>query len=219
MLFAMLIILFDYGTFDSFFLTVQASTFSNLREMVVWLAFFAAFATKIPIFPLYIWLPEAHVEATTSGSIILAALLLKIGTYGLIRFSLTIMPVASLLFTPLIMTGGLLAIVFTSFTSTRQLDLKKLLAYVSIVHMNALIIGLLSSNLTAAAGAIIMFICHGFVSSGLFLFVGQLYDRFYTRNIKYLREKHAIFTFYYRLVMSQSFLPSRDRCSFIRYSR
>jgi NADH-ubiquinone oxidoreductase chain 4 len=119
--------------------------------MVVWLAFFAAFATKIPIFPLYIWLPEAHVEATTSGSIILAALLLKIGTYGLIRFSLTIMPVASLLFTPLIMTGGLLAIVFTSFTSTRQLDLKKLLAYVSIVHMNALIIGLLSSNLTAAA--------------------------------------------------------------------
>jgi NADH-ubiquinone oxidoreductase chain 4 len=85
------------------------------------------------------------------------------------------------------MTGGLLAIVFTSFTSTRQLDLKKLLAYVSIVHMNLLIIGLLSSNLTAIAGSIIMFICHGFVSSGLFLFVGQLYDRFYTRNIKYLR--------------------------------
>jgi NADH:ubiquinone oxidoreductase subunit 4 (subunit M) len=132
-------------------------------------------------------LPEAHVEAPTSGSVILAALLLKIGTYGFLRFVLTMMPVASNQLIPLILTLALVAIVFTSFTTSRQVDLKKILAYASIGHMNLLVVGLLSSNLTAIAGSILMHLSHGFVSAGLFIFVGQLVDRFYTRNIKYLR--------------------------------
>jgi len=155
--------------------------------MIIWLCFLAAFATKIPMFPLHIWLPEAHVEASTTGSVILAALLLKLGTYGFLRWVLTMMPVASHQLIPLILTFALVAIVFTSFTTSRQVDLKKILAYSSCGHMNLLIVGLLSSNLTAIAGSIIMHISHGFVSAGLFIFVGQLYERFYTRNIKYLR--------------------------------
>lgn len=185
MLIAMWMIFYDSGTFCYFFLS--CGTFSHLREIVVWFALVAAFATKIPMFPLHIWLPEAHVEAPTTGSVILAALLLKLGTYGLIRWLLPIMPVASHQLIPFILTFALLAIVFTSVTASRQVDLKKILAYASCGHMNLLIIGLFSSNLTAIAGALIMHLSHGFVAAGLFIFIGHLADRFYTRNIKYLR--------------------------------
>lgn len=147
MLAALLMIFYDSATFCYFFLSGCCG--STLREMVVWLAFAAALVTKIPIFPLHIWLPEAHVEAPPTGSVILAALLLKLGTYGFLRFVLTMMPVASHQFLPAIWTVALIAIVFTSFTTLRQVDLKKILAYASIGHMNLLVIGLLSDNLTA----------------------------------------------------------------------
>ena len=135
--------------------------------------------------PAHIWLPEAHVEAPTAGSVILAGILLKLGIYGILRFSLPLFPLASYFFTPLVYTLALMGIVFASFTAIRQLDLKRIIAYSSVAHMNVVVIGLFSFNLLGFEGAIIQCISHGFVSSALFLIVGVIYDRYHTRIIKY----------------------------------
>uniref|UniRef100_UPI0031F424D8 NADH dehydrogenase subunit 4L n=1 Tax=Zygnema cf. cylindricum TaxID=3142258 RepID=UPI0031F424D8 len=183
MLLAILLIWFQTGTTDvQLLLTTE---FSERRQILLWLAFFASFAVKVPMVPVHIWLPEAHVEAPTAGSVILAGILLKLGTYGLLRFSIPMFPEASLYFTPFIYTLSVIAILYTSCTTIRQIDLKKIIAYSSVAHMNFVTIGLFSLNMQGIEGSILLMLSHGLVSSALFLCVGALYDRHKTRLVKY----------------------------------
>nr|AIY34294.1 NADH-ubiquinone oxidoreductase chain 4 [Grateloupia taiwanensis] len=159
--------------------------FSEFKQILLWLAFFASFAVKIPMIPFHIWLPEAHAEAPTAGSVILAGILLKLGGYGFLRFSLPMFPSASIYFTPLIFTLSLIAIIYASLTTLRQVDLKKIIAYSSVSHMGFVTIGIFSLNIQGIEGSILLMLSHGLVSSALFLCVGILYDRYKTRIIKY----------------------------------
>jgi NADH-quinone oxidoreductase subunit M len=149
------------------------------------LAFFLSFAVKIPMIPFHIWLPEAHAEAPTAGSVILAGILLKLGGYGFLRFSLPMFPKATIYFTPLIFTLSLIAIIYGSLTTLRQIDLKKIIAYSSVSHMGFVTLGIFSLNLQGIEGSIILMLGHGLVSSALFLCIGILYDRYKTRILKY----------------------------------
>lgn len=185
-LFMLLGIIYIYlitGTFSIEYLLNYS--FNSYDQYILWLAFFLSFASKIPIFPLHIWLPEAHVEAPTVGSVILAGILLKLGVYGLIRFNLCFFPVASLFFTPLIYSLCTLGVLYASFTAIRQLDLKRIIAYSSIAHMNLIVIGIFSFNFLGFEGALFQSISHGFVSSALFFLIGILYSRYHTRSLYY----------------------------------
>ena len=135
--------------------------------------------------PLHIWLPEAHVEAPTAGSVLLAGILLKLGTYGLLRFLIPIFPFGTTYYLPFIYTFCIIAILYGSFTTLRQIDLKKIIAYSSIVHMNFALIGLFSLNIEGIQGSIYLMLSHGIVSGALFLCIGCLYDRYHTRILKY----------------------------------
>ena len=135
--------------------------------------------------PVHLWLPEAHVEAPTSGSVILAGILLKLGTYGFIRFSLPLFPKACFFFTPLIYTISCVGIVYTSFTAIRQTDFKRIIAYTSIAHMNLVILGIFSFTNIGLEGAIMQSLSHGFVASALFIIIGVIYDRYRTRIVQY----------------------------------
>ncbi|GKA10592.1 NADH dehydrogenase subunit 4 [Tanacetum coccineum] len=139
----------------------------------------------MPMVPVHIWLPEAHVEAPTAGSVILAGILLKLGTYGYLRFSIPMFPEATLCFTPFIYTLSASAIIYTSLTTLRQIDLKKIIAYSSVAHMNLVTIGMFSLNIQGIGGSILLMLSHGLVSSALFLCVGVLYDRHKTRLVRY----------------------------------
>jgi len=159
--------------------------FSFYEQRFIWLAFFASFASKVPMIPVHIWLPEAHVEAPTAGSVVLAGILLKLGSYGFLRFSLPLLPEASLYFTPFIFALSIVGVVYASLTAMRQTDLKRIIAYTSVAHMNLVMIGLFSFNIVGLEGAILQSLSHGFVSSALFLIVGVIYDRHHTRMVKY----------------------------------
>jgi proton-translocating NADH-quinone oxidoreductase chain M len=135
--------------------------------------------------PVHLWLPEAHVEAPTGGSVILAGILLKLGTYGFLRFSLPLFPQASFFFTPLVYTIAVIGIIYTSFTAIRQTDFKRIIAYTSIAHMNLVILGIFSFNNIGIDGAILQSLSHGFVASALFLVIGVVYDRYRTRLVQY----------------------------------
>jgi len=135
--------------------------------------------------PVHIWLPEAHVEAPTAGSVVLAGILLKLGSYGFLRFSLPLLPEASLYFTPFIFALSILGVIYPSLTAIRQTDLKRIIAYTSVAHMNLVMIGLFSFNAVGLEGAILQSLSHGFVSSALFLLIGVVYDRHHTRMVKY----------------------------------
>jgi len=183
MLLAILFIYFQTGTTDlQVLLTVD---FSEKRQILLWLAFFASFAVKVPMVPVHIWLPEAHVEAPTAGSVILAGILLKLGTYGFLRFSLPLFPLATVYFTPAVYTLSILGIIYASLTTLRQIDLKKIIAYSSVAHMGYVTLGLFSLNFQGIEGAILLMLSHGLVASALFLCVGILYDRHKTRLVKY----------------------------------
>nr|AKJ25710.1 NADH dehydrogenase subunit 4 [Geranium endressii] len=183
MLLAILFILLQTGTTDlQILLTTE---FSERRQIFLWIAFFASFAVKVPMVPVHIWLPEAHVEAPTAGSVILAGILLKLGTYGFLRFSIPMFPEATLFFTPFIYTLSAIAIIYTSLTTLRQVDLKKIIAYSSVAHMNLVTIGMFSLNIQGIGGSILLMLSHGLVSSALFLCVGVLYDRHKTRLVRY----------------------------------
>jgi len=148
-----------------------------------WLAFFSSFAVKMPMWPLHTWLPDAHVEAPTAGSVILAAILLKMGGYGFIRFSLGLFPLASDYFTPLIFILSIIAIIYTSLVALMQEDMKKLIAYSSVAHMGFVTIGIFSLTKQGLEGSIIQMMSHGLISAALFLCVGVLYDRYHSRMI------------------------------------
>lgn len=183
MLLSILYVYFRVGTTD--YETLLAYNFTFNEQRFIWLAFFASFASKVPMLPVHIWLPEAHVEAPTAGSVILAGILLKLGSYGFIRFSLPLFPEASLYFTPFIFTLSVIGILYSSLTAIRQTDLKRIVAYTSVAHMNLVVIGLFSFNVIGLEGAILQSLSHGFVSSALFLLIGVLYDRHHTKMVKY----------------------------------
>merc|ERR1712093_353182 len=163
MLLAILRIYFEAGTTD--YQALLTTEFSFDRQRILWLAFFASFASKVPMVPVHIWLPEAHVEAPTAGSVVLAGILLKLGSYGFLRFSLPIFPEASYFFTPLVYTLSIVGVIYTSLTAIRQTDLKRIIAYTSVAHMNLVVMGLFCFNTVGLEGAIIQSISHGFVST------------------------------------------------------
>jgi NADH-quinone oxidoreductase subunit M len=149
----------------------------------VWLAFFASFAVKLPMWPVHTWLPDAHVEAPTAGSVILAGILLKMGGYGFLRFSLPMFPLASQDFAPLVFALSVVAIIYTSLVALAQEDVKKLIAYSSVAHMGFVTMGVFSFSVQGVDGAIFQMLSHGLVSAALFLCVGVVYDRMHTREI------------------------------------
>ncbi|WP_417483357.1 NADH-quinone oxidoreductase subunit M [Maricaulis sp.] len=183
MLVAMIYMFLQAGTTD---ITVLLETsFAPQAQTWLWLAFFASFAVKMPMWPVHTWLPDAHVQAPTAGSVILAGVLLKMGGYGFLRFSLPMFPDASSYFAPMVFVLSLIAIVYTSLVAFRQTDIKKLIAYSSIAHMGFVTLGLFSMNMLGVQGAIFQMISHGFISSALFLCVGVIYDRMHTREIAF----------------------------------
>jgi NADH-quinone oxidoreductase subunit M len=160
-----------------------AHDFPVAMQTWLWLAFFASFAVKVPMWPVHTWLPDAHVEAPTAGSVILAGVLLKMGGYGFLRFSIPMFPEATEALTPLIYTLSVVAIIYTSLVALAQEDMKKLIAYSSVAHMGFVTIGLFTLNRQGIEGALFQMISHGLVSGALFLCVGVVYDRLHTRDI------------------------------------
>ena len=159
--------------------------FSSGVQTWLWLAFFASFAVKMPMWPVHTWLPDAHVEAPTAGSVILAGILLKMGGYGFMRFSLPMFPHASAQFAPTVFALSAIAIVYTSLVAYRQTDMKKLIAYSSVAHMGFVTMGIFSGTLQGEQGALFQMLSHGVISGALFLCVGVVYDRMHTREIAF----------------------------------
>ena len=155
-------------------------------QVLLFLAFLAAFAVKIPMWPFHTWLPDAHVQAPTAGSVILAGVLLKLGAYGLLRFNLPLFPEAVALLGPYLMWAGAIAVVYAALVAWVQTDIKKLIAYSSVSHMGVVTLGLFSGTETGLHGALLIMINHGIVSAGLFLVIGVMYDRLHTREMKNL---------------------------------
>ncbi|MFN4153708.1 MAG: NADH-quinone oxidoreductase subunit M [Paracoccaceae bacterium] len=193
MLVAMIAMYWDAGTTDIPTLlrhNFSSDTFSLFGVPVVgglqtmlFLAFFASFAVKMPMWPVHTWLPDAHVQAPTAGSVVLAAILLKMGGYGFLRFSLPMFPIGSDLLSPLVLWMSAIAIVYTSLVALAQSDMKKLIAYSSVAHMGYVTMGIFAANQQGVDGAIFQMISHGFISGALFLCVGVIYDRMHTREI------------------------------------
>ena len=163
--------------------TLMQANFPRDMQWWLWLAFFASFAVKMPMWPVHTWLPDAHVQAPTAGSVVLAAILLKMGGYGFLRFSLPMFPVASDMFAPFVFWLSAIAIVYTSLVALAQSDMKKLIAYSSVAHMGYVTMGIFAANQQGIDGAIFQMLSHGFISGALFLCVGVIYDRMHTREI------------------------------------
>lgn len=184
-LFAIFLILLEKQSTNFYYLFYNTVPFTKDKQIILWFLFFVGLAVKIPIFPLHIWLPEAHVEASTEGSIILASLLLKLGGYGFLRTSLPLCPNATLYYLPIIYTFCIFGIIFCSFIALRQNDLKKIIAYSSVAHMNVAVLGIFSINIQGLQGSIFLMVGHALASSGLFFLIGCLYDRYKTRLLNY----------------------------------
>ena len=182
MLLAIMAMYWQAGTTD--IPTLMTFKFPKDMQWWLWLAFFASFAVKLPMWPVHTWLPDAHVEAPTGGSVILAAILLKMGGYGFLRFSLPMFPLASQELAPLVFTLSVVAVVYTSLVALAQEDVKKLIAYSSVAHMGFVTMGIFTFNAQGIDGAIFQMLSHGLVSAALFLCVGIVYDRMHTREIK-----------------------------------
>ncbi len=183
MLLAIMAMFWQAGTTDIPTLLVRENGFPPQMQTWLWLAFFASFAVKMPMWPVHTWLPDAHVEAPTAGSVVLAAILLKMGGYGFLRFSLPMFPDASLYFQPLVFVLSVVAIVYTSLVALMQEDIKKLIAYSSVAHMGFVTMGIFAMNPEGIQGGIFQMLSHGLVSGALFLCVGVIYDRMHTREI------------------------------------
>ncbi len=182
MLLAILAIYFTAGTSD--IPTLLTTRLPADLQFWLWLAFFASFAVKVPMWPVHTWLPDAHVEAPTAGSVILAGVLLKMGAYGFLRFSLPMLPEASVFFTPLVYSLSVVAVIYTSLVALAQEDMKKLIAYSSVAHMGFVTIGIFTVTQQGIEGALYQMLSHGIVSAALFLIVGVVYDRIHTRLIE-----------------------------------
>jgi NADH-quinone oxidoreductase subunit M len=193
MLVAMLYMYWDAGTTDIVALLNHQFSYEGIEllgwhivggaQTLMWLAFFASFAVKMPMWPVHTWLPDAHVQAPTAGSVILAAILLKMGGYGFLRFSLPMFPVASEIMTNFVFVLSVIAVIYTSLVAMMQEDMKKLVAYSSVAHMGFVTMGIFAANQQGVDGAMFQMISHGFISGALFLAVGVVYDRMHTREI------------------------------------
>jgi len=183
LLVGLLYIYFQVGTLNLEYLLTYNFTFEE--QCWLWLAFFVSFASKVPMFPFHVWLPEAHVEAPTVGSVLLAGILLKLGVYGFIRFSLTLFPEASLFFSPLVYLLSVTGVIYASLCAIRQTDLKRIIAYSSVAHMNCVTLGIFSFNIIGLEGSILQSISHGFVAGAMFFLIGMLYDRYHSRFLYY----------------------------------
>ncbi|PSO14585.1 NADH-quinone oxidoreductase subunit M [Bradyrhizobium sp. MOS003] len=181
MLLAIMALYWNGGTTD--IPTLMHTAVPRSLQTWAWLAFFASFAVKMPMWPVHTWLPDAHVEAPTAGSVVLAAIMLKMGGYGFLRFSLPMFPLASHDFAPLMFTLSAIAIVYTSLVALMQEDMKKLIAYSSVAHMGFVTMGIFAGTMQGVAGGVFQMISHGIVSGALFLCVGVVYDRLHTREI------------------------------------
>jgi proton-translocating NADH-quinone oxidoreductase chain M len=184
LLLALLYIYSKAGTFNYEYIYYVKFSFNEQKWL--WLAFFFSFASKMPLFPFHIWLPEAHVEAPTVGSVLLAGILLKLGVYGFLRFNINLFPDASFFFAPLVYLLSIFGIIYASMSALRQTDLKRIVAYSSVAHMNLITMGIFSFTIIGIEGSILQSISHGFVSGGLFLMVGILYDRYHSRLMYYI---------------------------------
>ena len=182
MLAAIIFIYWAVGTTD--YTEIYKLKIAKEYQYLLWLAFFSSFAVKTPMWPVHTWLPDAHVEAPTAGSVILAAILLKMAGYGFLRFSLGMFPIASEFFTPLVFTLSIIAIIYTSLVALMQDDMKKLIAYSSVAHMGFVTLGIFTFNKQGIEGSMFQMISHGIISAALFLCVGVLYDRTGSRMIK-----------------------------------
>jgi len=181
MLVAILVMYIDAGTTD--IPKLMQASFAPELQIWLWLALFASFAVKVPMWPVHTWLPDAHVEAPTAGSVILAGVLLKMGAYGFIRFSVPILPYGSEFFTPMVYALSIIAIIYASLVALAQEDMKKLIAYSSVAHMGFVTIGIFTLTMQGLEGALVQMLSHGVISSALFLCVGVVYDRLHTREI------------------------------------
>lgn len=174
------------GTTDVIALTEQLTNMPLSYQKWLWLGFFVSFAVKVPMFPFHTWLPDAHVQAPTAGSVILAGILIKLGAYGFLRFSLPFFPAASEFFAPMVFTFSIIAIIYTSLVALMQEDMKKMIAYSSVAHMGFVTMGIFSFTRQGIDGAIMQMISHGIVSAALFACVGVIYERLHTKQISEL---------------------------------
>ena len=181
MLLALLYMYFETGTTD--IPTLMQTEFDPIVQRWLWLALFASFAVKVPMWPVHTWLPDAHTEAPTAGSVILAAVLLKMGAYGFLRFSIPMLPDATVYFTPMVFTLSIVAVIYVSLVALMQEDMKRLIAYSSVAHMGFVTIGIFTFTTQGIEGGIFQMLSHGIVSGALFLIVGVIYDRIHTREI------------------------------------
>ncbi|MEL6963436.1 MAG: NADH-quinone oxidoreductase subunit M, partial [Pseudomonadota bacterium] len=201
-LIAILVMYLQEGTTD--IPSLMTATFDPALQKWLWLAMFASFAVKVPMWPFHTWLPDAHVEAPTAGSVVLAGVLLKLGGYGFLRFSLPMLPEATAYFTPLIYTLSIVAVIYTSLVALMQTDMKKLIAYSSVAHMGIVTIGIFTLNPLGIQGSIIQMLSHGLVSAALFMCVGVIYDRLHSREIDFyggLVERMPMYGFVFMLFM------------------
>ncbi len=184
---------------------LQYIILSKEQQLILWILFFIAFAVKVPIYPVHTWLPEAHVEAPTGGSIILAGVLLKLGLYGILRILMTLFPIGNIYYSPLVMTLSFISIIFISIIILQQIDLKKIVAYSSVAHMNFAVLGLFANNIYGVEGSIYTMLSHGLISSMLFFCIGVLYDRYGERNILYyssITQIMPIFSFFFFIAIT-----------------
>jgi len=205
LLLALIYMYFDAGSTD--IQVLMAHGFSADAQTWLWLALFASFAVKMPMWPVHTWLPDAHVEAPTAGSVILAGVLLKMGGYGFLRFSLPMLPLASEFFVPLIFTLSVIAVIYTSLVALMQEDMKKLIAYSSVAHMGFVTIGIFTFNTQGIEGGIFQMLSHGIVSAALFLVVGVVYDRIHSREIAHyggLVNRMPVYAFTFMIFMLAS---------------
>ena len=182
-LLALIILYFEAGTSGLFVLNNLNLSFK--KQIFLWPLLSLSFLIKIPVFPFHLWLPEAHVEASTLGSVFLAAILLKLGGFGFLKFTIPLLPYASIYYTPIIEILCCLGFFCCGFDALRQIDFKKIVAYSSVVHMNLVVLAIFTNTLKGLLGAVLMMVAHGLTSAGMFFCLGALYDRFKTRNILY----------------------------------